>query len=117
MVMKGTHFRRVEMSHGTPDPTMEKEMRQALSTSLLDPSICLLNSVESCKKILHNLDPISPVILRALVDKPEEGTGIFSHEVAIETPWLTKLDSQLEFDSLRKKSTPSSNPGSSLGSQ
>ena len=87
---KGPFYKSLTVSHGSPGADLEREMRQGLSAGLFDPTTPILTSISSCKAFLATLELLSPTILRALVDQPEECVGVFSPEATVDSHWQAK---------------------------
>ena len=90
-VTSGRHYRSVKKVHDSPETQMERELRQILHTTLLDPANKVITSVKACKEFLEELPPYSPSVLHALVSSPEDSEGVYVEEVTSYPQWLSKV--------------------------
>ena len=88
----GKHYRSFELVHGAPDSIIEGDMRQALLTGLMDKATLIIFSIDCCKDLIENLDPISPLVLCALADDASESPKTFYHMVGAGTKPNTPQD-------------------------
>ena len=77
-----------DLVHGAPDATLEGDMRQTLLTGLMDKSTPIISSIDSCQDLIDSIDPISPVVLRALADDASEDIGLLSPEAKAGVKWV-----------------------------
>ena len=89
-IRSGKHYRSFELVHGTTDAALEGALRQTLLTGLMDKTTPIIDSTDSCQELIDKMDPISPLVLRALADDTSLDIGLLSPEVKAGVKWLGK---------------------------
>ena len=89
-VRNGKHYRSFDLVHGTPDANMEGALCQVLLTGLMDTATPIIDSADACQKVIDQMDPISPVMLRALAEDSPLDVGLLSPEATAGVKWLGK---------------------------
>ena len=86
-VKAGRNFHSINVVHGAPDTSTERDMRHLLQTGLVNPEVTIINSITSCQRFIDAMVRLPESVLASLYKPNTRPQGLFSTEATSTSPW------------------------------
>ena len=86
-VKAGRSFHSINVVHGAPDTSTDRDMRHLLQTGIINPAVPIINSITSCQKYINEMIRLPDSVLALLYELDARPPGIFTAPLHSTTIW------------------------------